>query len=152
MFYWKLTTQSADDEKEYLDRLMLGELEMVGWMTLSVFSFFLSLSMNGIWISQLYFASKNITQLDLMKGHFTLNDKHGIKPNPFDLGILTNLNTIFNGDYWLFWLPTENVGEHDDTEYPLRPPVTRSDIKKLPASVQEKLVDVLTKSIPSTIE
>lgn len=59
-----------------------------------------------------------------MKGMFRFNDKHGSFPNPFDLGLFTNLNTIFGGDYWLFWFPTEIKSDCDFTEYPMRPHVT----------------------------
>lgn len=55
---------------------------------------------------------------------FRFNDKHGSFPNPFDLGLFTNLNTIFGGDYWLFWFPTEIKSDCDFTEYPMRPHVT----------------------------
>jgi len=51
--------------------------------------------MIGLAVSNLYMAAKNITQLDLMKGQFKIQDKHGLHPNPFDLGFFTNLNIIF---------------------------------------------------------
>ena len=62
--------------------------------------------MNGLAISNLLLVSKNITQLDMLKGQFRYNDKHKTHPNPFDLGVFSNFNSVFNGDYWLFWWPT----------------------------------------------
>jgi hypothetical protein len=41
----------------------ISELTVTIWMILSFFSFFLALSMNGLWISNMYLAGKNITQL-----------------------------------------------------------------------------------------
>ena len=48
-----------------------------------------------------------------MKGHFRMSDNYGTHPNPFDLGGLTNFNTTFMGDYWLFWLPTQVISDTD---------------------------------------
>lgn len=64
-------------------------------MILTGISFLLTLSMLGLAISNLYLVTKNITQLDLMKGQFKIQDKHGLHPNPFDLGFFTNLNLVF---------------------------------------------------------
>ena len=50
-------------------------------------------------------AGKNITQLEMMKGHFKFSDKQGQNPNPYDLGCFTNLNYIFGSNNWTFWLP-----------------------------------------------
>ena len=50
-------------------------------------------------------AGKNITQLEMMKGHFKFSDKQGQNPNPYDLGYFTNLNYIFESNNWTFWLP-----------------------------------------------
>ena len=95
-------------------------------------SFLLSLSLNGLFWSNLILVAKNITQLDLLKGQFRMSDKHGTYPNPYNLGILSNFNSIFNGDYWLFWLPLKIINENDGTEFPMIPPVTQDDIKSLP--------------------
>jgi hypothetical protein len=73
---------------------------------LSFVAFFLALSMCGLSISNIYMASKNITQLEMLKGNLRLNDKHGLHPNPYDLGALTNLKNLFDADKWTFWLPT----------------------------------------------
>jgi len=51
----------------------------------------------------------------MLKGTLRLNDKFGLHPNPYDLGGLTNLNSIFYSDKWLFWLPTEIVTDSDGT-------------------------------------
>ena len=78
-------------------------------------SFLLSLSMNGLWISNLTMVAKNITQLDLLKGQFSFQNKHGTHPNPYNLGILSNFNSVFGGDYWWFWWPSETTTDHDFT-------------------------------------
>jgi hypothetical protein len=75
------------------------------WLFLTFISFLLALSMCGLSISNIAMASKNITQLEMMKGHFKFSDKHGLNPNPYDLGCFTNLNYIFGSDNWTFWLP-----------------------------------------------
>lgn len=98
-------------------------------MILSFVGFFLSISMNGLALSNLYMAGKNLTQIEMLKGIFTLRDRHGTHPNPYDLGFFTNLNIVFGGDYWLFWWPSEVKSNNDFTEYPMRPPVRARDIK-----------------------
>ena len=50
--------------------------------------------MGGLSVSNLFLITKNITQLDLMKGQFKIQDNNGLHPNPFDLGFFTNLNLI----------------------------------------------------------
>lgn len=75
-------------------------------MFLTFFSFLLAFSMNGLAFSNLLLVSKNITQLEMLKGHFRWSDKHGTHPNPYDLGALSNFNSVFDGNYWLFWWPT----------------------------------------------
>jgi hypothetical protein len=75
-------------------------------MILTGISFLLSLSMIGLSTSNLFLITKNITQLDLMKGQFKIQDKHGLHPNPFDLGFFTNINLVFEADKWMFWWPT----------------------------------------------
>ena len=73
----------------------MSEGEITIWLLLTFIAFFLALSMCGLAISNLYMASKNVTQLEMLKGVIRLNDKFGLHPNPYDLGPLTNLNTIF---------------------------------------------------------
>lgn len=51
----------------------------------------------------------------MLKGIFLMNDKHGTHPNPYDLGALTNINTVFGGDYWLFWWPNPIRSNNDFT-------------------------------------
>lgn len=51
----------------------------------------------------------------MLKGIFLFKDKHGTHPNPYDLGIFTNFNIVFGGDYWLFWWPGEIKSENDFT-------------------------------------
>lgn len=75
-------------------------------MLLTCVAFLLSFSMNGLAISNIMLASKNITQIDVLKGIFRFKDKHGTHPNPYDLGFFANLNNVFGGDYWLFWWPS----------------------------------------------
>ena len=97
MYYRKLSSSEIEP---------LSELTIAYWMFLSFASFLLAFSMNGLAISNIMLTGKNITQLDMLKGQFIWGDKHGLHPNPFDLGYLTNWNDVFNGDYWLFWWPT----------------------------------------------
>lgn len=115
----------------------ISELVITAWMILSFCAFFLSISMSSLAIGNVYLAGKNITQIEMMKGIFFMNDKHGTHPNPFDLGFLSNLNSIFGGDYWLFWWPGEVKSNNDFTEFPMRPPVTAAQIKQLPARIQK---------------
>lgn len=98
VFFSKLKAQQIPYE--------LSEGLMFFWIFLFAASFLLSFSMNGLAISNLLLVSKNITQLDMLKGQFRYNDKHKNFPNPYDLGVLSNFNSVFNGDYWLFWWPT----------------------------------------------
>ena len=84
-------------------------------MLLFIMSFLLSFSMNGLFVSNVMLVYKNITQLDMLKGLLRFQDKHGTHPNPFDLGCLTNFNTVFFGAYWLFWWPTTTINDHDGT-------------------------------------
>lgn len=84
-------------------------------MLFNLFGGLLSFSMNGLWISNLTMACKNITQLDLIKGNFKFQDKTGVFPNPFDIGAYSNINSIFNGDIWLFWWPSATVHYNDGT-------------------------------------
>lgn len=44
-----------------------------------------------------------------------MNDKHGTHPNPYDIGFFSNINSVFGGDYWLFWLPTPVKSPNDFT-------------------------------------
>jgi hypothetical protein len=44
-------------------------------MLLTLCSFILSVSMVGFFFGSLYFLSKNITKIDMMKGLFLSNDK-----------------------------------------------------------------------------
>ena len=62
--------------------------------------------MGGLSVSNLFLITKNITQLDLMKGQFKIQDNNGLHPNPFDLGFFTNLNLILYSDKWIVWCPT----------------------------------------------
>lgn len=117
----------------------MSELAITIWMILTFIAFLLSFSMNGLAISNIMIAGKNVTQIEMLKGTFIFRDKHGMHPNPYDLGFFTNLNNIFGGDYWLFWWPTPIKSENDFTEYPMRPPVTNAQFKTLPEQVQKQL-------------
>ncbi len=66
-----------------------------------------------------------------MKGHFRINDRFSLFPNPFDLGVFTNLNYVFDNDKWLFWWPTEIITENDASDYPMVPEVREEDMKTL---------------------
>lgn len=72
-----------------------SESAVTVWMILTVISFLLALSMIGLGVSNLIMAAKNLTRMDLLKGSFRFIDKDGTSPNPFDLGVITNLSTLF---------------------------------------------------------
>ena len=84
-------------------------------MFLILMSFLLSFNMNGLFYSNLVLSTKNFTQMDIIKGSFKFMDAKGVYPNPFNLGLLSNFNSIFEGDYWLFWWPSEIPSLHDGT-------------------------------------
>jgi hypothetical protein len=75
--------------------------------------------------------SRNITYVDMLKGIFTVNDKEGTHPNPFDLGRITNLSQLFEGQSWSFWFPTQTNPKNDGTSYPMVPAITDQDKKSL---------------------
>ena len=52
-----------------------SEGEVLGWVLLTICSFILTIGMVGLFFGNLYFVSKNITQIDMMKGRFKTNDK-----------------------------------------------------------------------------
>jgi uncharacterized membrane protein len=59
-------------------------------------AFGLTLAMLGLAFTCLFYAARNVTKIDLLKGTFTLKKKlQHDKPNPFDLGVLTNYSQIF---------------------------------------------------------
>jgi len=66
-------------------------------MVLTLFAFLLTFSMVGLFTNGLFVMAKNITQIDLMKGNYRLNDKDGTHPNPFDFGPFTNISLLFDG-------------------------------------------------------
>ena len=58
-----------------------------------------------------------------MKGTFKCNDFQKLFPNPYDLGVLTNFATVFEGHLWDFWWPTAIVPKADGTQFPMVSPV-----------------------------
>jgi hypothetical protein len=93
-----------DLKEEHIQPLSEGVIAI--WLLLTFISFLLAISMLGLASSNLFLASKNITSLELLKGHFRMSDKHGLHPNPYDLTAFTNINTVFDGDKWMFWWPS----------------------------------------------
>ena len=69
---------------------------VVAWMLLTVAAIGLTLAMLGLTFTCLAFTARNITKIDVMKGKFSLKYNEE-KPNPFDLGILSNFATVFEG-------------------------------------------------------
>jgi len=65
------------------------------WMILVVAAFILTMSMLGLFLTNLAFTAKNMTHIDALKGTFTFRDTKGLFPNPFDLGIITNYSMLF---------------------------------------------------------
>lgn len=127
-------------------------MELFAFILLTLISFLLSFNMNGLFISTLILALKNFTQMDIIKGSFKFIDSQGTYPNPFNLGLFSNYNSIFNGDYWLFWWPSEIITLSDGSDFPMIPAVTSEEIRNLPEKVQYDLKDVVCKSIPENME
>ena len=74
---------------------LMSDNEVSLWMLLTLVSFVLSLVELSLTASGIQLLWKNIAYIDVIKGVFHLNDKHGLHPNPFDLGVFTNFNTLF---------------------------------------------------------
>ncbi len=83
---------------------------------------------------------------------FVFNDKQGLYPNPYDLGPLTNYNTLMEGEAWTFWFPSMTIPRFDGTKYPMIPSISDSDKKALFENVQEYLKDPIEKGVPATYE
>lgn len=75
----------------------LGENAVSIWMLFTFLSFFFILFLVGLTLSGLKFISNNVTYIDMLKGLFTINDKEGLNPNPYDLQMITNFATVFEG-------------------------------------------------------
>ena len=68
---------------------------VVAWMLLTVVAIGLAAAMLGLMLTTLAFTAKNITKIDTIKGKFSFKNKDNERPNPFDLGILSNFCTVF---------------------------------------------------------
>lgn len=90
--------------------------------------------------------------MDLLKGTFRFNDTEGDHPNPFDLGRLSNFNSIFQKQAWLFWFPTAVTHPNDGTQFPMIPPIYNEDINTLFDNIREMIKDPIERSIPNSIE
>ncbi len=66
-------------------------------MLLSVTTFFGAFATFGLSLTALQLIANNVTYIDMLKGIFMVPDKNGLFPNPYDLGTLSNFNTIFEG-------------------------------------------------------
>ena len=71
-----------------------------------------------------------------MKGKFAFRDRLNIKPNPYDLGVISNYSTIFEGQSWTWWWPSEIIPRADGTRFPMRPPVSSDQFIKLAPEVR----------------
>ncbi len=130
----------------------MTENEISVWMLLTLSSFVFMLIGFGLTLSGVQFFWKNITYIDLLKGTFVFNDKQGLYPNPYDLGPLTNYNTLMEGEAWTFWFPSMTIPRFDGTKYPMIPSISDSDKKALFENVQEYLKDPIEKGVPATYE
>lgn len=128
------------------------ENEVSAWMLLTLSSFVIGLCAVGLTLTNFTFLQQNVTRIDLLKGTFKLNDKSGLSPNPFDLGLTTNFATVFPAENWTFWLPTEGVVPADGTAFPMAPPITDADKATLFENVRNLLKTDLEKSIPDSYE
>lgn len=118
-----------------------SELVVIGWMVLTISAFGLSLAMLGMTFTTLAFIAKNITKIEVLKGTFQFSNKNRQKPNPFDLGVLSNFASVFEGESWTWWIPTGIIPRADGTRFPLIPPVTTADFAELPENIRSKLKD-----------
>jgi hypothetical protein len=87
----------------------MSENEVSVWMLLTLNAFIFVLFFAGLTLNAVLFFWKNVTYVELLKGIFMFNDKTGLNPNPYDLGLLTNFSNFFSGELWTFWLPTATV-------------------------------------------
>jgi hypothetical protein len=106
------------------------------WILLTMAAFGLSMAMLGLFLTSLAYTSRNITKIDILKGTFKLSDPQNTMPNPFDLGVISNFANIFEGNVWTWWLPTEMIGRADGIHFPMRPAISRKDLKELPDNIQ----------------
>jgi len=111
----------------------MPESAVAAWLVLMLTAFGLSLAMLGLAWTCILYTARNVTKLDLMKGTFTIKKKLSHeKPNPFDLGMLTNFSLVFEEQLWTFWWPSGVVPRNDGTSFPMRPPVSTENFKSLP--------------------
>lgn len=103
---------------------------------LTLASFVLFMAMLGLCFTNIALTSKNITHIDALKGNFRFSDPHRLFPNPFDLGAFSNFASLFEGQQWTFWWPSEIVARADGLRFPLVPAVPTDDFKCLPANIQ----------------
>jgi len=68
---------------------------MFGWAIMTMGSFVVGMCAIILVYSNCLMLGHNITRIDLMKGIFKFNDKSGMSPNPYNLGIITNYAYFF---------------------------------------------------------
>lgn len=64
-------------------------------MVLTLISFGLSCAMLGLCSISLIYTANNVTKIDLLKGTFRLKDPQNLRPNPYDLGTISNFSDVF---------------------------------------------------------
>lgn len=77
--------------------IVYSEIVVIGWMILTICSFGLTIAMLGMTFTTVAFIAKNITKIDVLKGTFQFRNKNNQKPNPYDLGIVSNFSSVFEG-------------------------------------------------------
>lgn len=105
-------------------------------MLLTVASIGLTLAMLGLAITCISYAAKNMTKIDEIKGKFKLRDRKKEYPNPYDLGIISNFATIFEGEIWTWWWPSAKIPKADGMRFPMIPPVRTQDKATLPINIR----------------
>ena len=74
-------------------------------------------------MNNLIMLTRNITFVDMLKGHYKFSDKSGMFPNPFNLGLISNFYSIFKGHSWSWFWPEKIIHETDGTSFPKFPGV-----------------------------
>lgn len=96
-------------------------------MAITIFAFLFIVGLVSLSSVQLWLIAINVTTLDSIKGQFRMLVNKN-KPNPFDLGVFTNIALFFEYDTFWWWLPFTKYSNNDGVSYPMRPPVKRGEI------------------------
>ena len=120
-------------------------------MLLTVAAIGLTLAMLGLALTSFAYIARNITKIDIIKGKFSLR-RNSEQPNPFDLGVISNFSSVFEGHLWSCWWPSRMVPSADGTKFPLIPPVNSEDFGGLSQELQRRLRDEAELKMASSME